>query len=107
MSLYLVRYADDFKIFCKKHSDAVKLFEATKQWLWERLGLEISPEKSKIVNVKRHYSEFLGFKLKVREKGKKPDGSKRYVIEAHVRDKALKKNSGKEQGNHRSDTSHL
>lgn len=88
---YLVRYADDFKIFCKKHSDAVKLFEATKQWLWERLGLEISPEKSKIVNVKRHYSEFLGFKLKVREKGKKPDGSKRYVIEAHVRDKALKK----------------
>ena len=88
---YLVRYADDYKIFCKKHSDAVKLFEATKQWLWERLGLEISPEKSKIVNVKRHYSEFLGFKLKVREKGKKPDGSKRYVIEAHVRDKALKK----------------
>lgn len=88
---YLVRYADDFKIFCKKHSDAVKLFEATKQWLWKRLGLEISPEKSKIVNVKRHYSEFLGFKLKVREKGKKPDGSKRYVIEAHVRDKALKK----------------
>lgn len=88
---YLVRYADDFKIFCKKHSDAVKLFEATKQWLWERLGLEISPEKSKIVNVKRHYSEFLGFQLKVREKGKKPDGSKRYVIEAHVRDKALKK----------------
>lgn len=88
---YLVRYADDFKIFCKKHSGAVKLFEATKQWLWERLGLEISPEKSKIVNVKRHYSEFLGFKLRVREKGKKPDGSKRYVIEAHVRDKALKK----------------
>lgn len=88
---YLVRYADDFKIFCKKHSEAVKLFEATKQWLWERLGLEISPEKSKIVNVKRHYSEFLGFKLRVREKGKKPDGSKRYVIEAHVRDKALKK----------------
>ena len=71
---YVVRYADDFKIFCKKRSDAVKLFEATKQWLLERLGLEISPEKSKIVNLKRHYSEFLGFKLKVRTKGKKPDG---------------------------------
>ena len=68
---YVVRYADDFKIFCKKRSDAVKLFEATKLWLNERLGLEISPEKSKIVNLKRHYSEFLGFKLKVREKGKK------------------------------------
>ena len=68
------QYADDFKIFCKKRSDAVKLFEATKQWLLDRLGLEISPEKSKIVNLKRHYSEFLGFKLKVRMKGKKPDG---------------------------------
>ena len=86
-----VRYADDFKIFCKKRSDAVKLFEATKLWLNERLGLEISPEKSKIVNLKRHYSEFLGFKLKVREKGKKPDGQPRFVIEAHIKDKALLK----------------
>ena len=42
--------------------------------------LEISPEKSKIVNLKRHYSEFLGFKLKVRTKGKKPDGQPRYVV---------------------------
>lgn len=88
---YVVRYADDFKIFCKKRSDAVKLFAATKQWLWERLELEISPEKSKIVNLKRHYSEFLGFKLKVREKGKKSDGTKRYVVEAHIKDKALLK----------------
>jgi len=38
---YIVRYADDFKIFCRKHSDAVKLFEATKQWLKDRLGLDI------------------------------------------------------------------
>ena len=88
---YVVRYADDFKIFCKKRDDAVKLFEATKKWLWERLGLEISPEKSKIVNLKRHYSEFLGFKLKVREKGKKPNGQSRYVVEAHIKDKALLK----------------
>ena len=83
---YVVRYADDFKIFCKKRSDAIKLFEATKQWLLDRLGLEISPEKSKIVNLKRHYSEFLGFKLKVRTKGKKPDGQPRYVVEAHIKD---------------------
>ena len=88
---YVVRYADDFKIFCKKRDDAVKLFEATKKWLWERLGLEISPEKSKIVNLKRHYSEFLGCKLKVREKGKKTDGQSRYVVEAHIKDKALLK----------------
>lgn len=88
---YVVRYADDFKIFCKKRSDAVKLFEATKLWLKERLGLEISPEKSKIVNLKRHYSEFLGFKLKVRIKGKKSNGQPKYVIKACVKDKALLK----------------
>lgn len=88
---YVVRYADDFKIFCKNYSDAVKLFAATKKWLKERLGLEISPEKSKIVNLKRHYSEFLGFKLKVRIKGKKNNGQARYVIEAHIKDNALLK----------------
>ena len=88
---YVVRYADDFKIFCKKRTDAVKLFEATKQWLWNRLGLEISPEKSQVVNLKRHASEFLGFQLKVRIKGKKSNGKPRYVIEAHMKEKALQK----------------
>ena len=66
---YIVRYADDFKIFCRRHSDAVRLFAATKAWLKERLSLEISPEKSKIVNLKHDYSDFLGFRMKV-HKGK-------------------------------------
>ena len=88
---YIVRYADDFKIFCKKRSDAVKIFESTKKWLLERLGLEINLEKSKIVNLKRHYSEFLGFKLKVRIKGKRKNGQPKFVAEAHIKDSALKK----------------
>lgn len=88
---YIVRYADDFKIFCRKRSDAVKIFEATKLWLKDKLGLEISPEKSKIVNLKRHYSEFLGFKLKVREKSKNKQGQPKYVVEAHVKEKKLAK----------------
>lgn len=86
-----VRYADDFKIFCRTRQDAEKLFIATKKWLKERLRLDISPEKSKIVNLREHYSEFLGFKLKVRKKGKYPNGEKRYVIHSHISDKALKK----------------
>jgi group II intron reverse transcriptase/maturase len=88
---YIVRYADDFKIFCRKRSDAVKIFEATKLWLKDRLGLEISPEKSKIVNLKRHYSEFLGFKLKMRKKGKNKQGKPKYVMEAHIKEKKLAK----------------
>ena len=88
---YIVRYADDFKLFCSNRTDAVKLFTATKQWLKERLGLDISPEKSKIVNLKRHYSEFLGFKLKAKPKGKKSNGETKYVVTSHISDKAYKK----------------
>lgn len=88
---YIVRYADDFKLFCRNRTDAVKLFAATRLWLKERLGLEISPEKSKIVNLKRHYSEFLGFKLKAKQKGKKPNGEAKYVVTSHISDKAQKK----------------
>jgi len=84
-SVFIVRYADDFKLFCKKRSDAVKIFEATKMWLKERLGLEISEEKSRIVNLKKNYSEFLGIKLKLRPK------SDKWVIKSHMTDKAFNK----------------
>ena len=83
--MHAVRYADDFKIFCATHEDAVRAYKATELWLKDRLGLEISPDKSKVVNLKRQYSDFLGFKLKVRKKGKK------YVVRSHMSDKAYKK----------------
>ena len=83
---YIVRYADDFKIFCRKHSDAVRLFAAVKVWLKERLNLDISPEKSKIVNLKHDYSDFLGFRIKV-HKGK----NNQYVVISHIAPKALQK----------------
>ncbi len=79
----MVRYADDFRIFCRKRSDAVKTYHAVKQWLEERLKLQISEEKSKVVNFKKSYSEFLGFKLKVVQKGNK------YVVRPHMCDKAV------------------
>lgn len=85
---HLVRYADDFKIFCRKRSDAEKIFEATKQWLNERLHLEISEEKSSITNLKRHYSEFLGFQLRLHQKGKSKSGKPKYVVKSHITDKA-------------------
>ena len=83
--VFIVRYADDFKLFCKKRSDADKLFQAVQMWLKERLGLEINQEKSKVVNLKKHYSEFLGIKMKLWHKGKK------WVIKSHMRDKAVEK----------------
>jgi hypothetical protein len=89
-----VRYADDFKIFTNSYQSAVKLFYATKQWLKDRLELDISPEKSKIINLKEDYSEFLGFKLKLVKRGKYTCGTMkykpRYIVESHVRDKAIR-----------------
>lgn len=61
------------------------MFVAVKQWLKERLRLEISEEKSKVVNLKRSYSEFLGIKLKAFAK------SKDYVVKSHMCDKAIRK----------------
>ncbi len=83
--IYIVRYADDFKIFCSKRSDADKIFIATEQWLLKRLGLQISEEKSKVVNLKRGYSEFLGFKLKAIKR------SNGYVVSSHLSEKSISK----------------
>ena len=85
--MFLVRYADDFKIFCKSNSDAVKIYNATKMWLKERLNLNISQEKSKIVNLKNNYSDFLGIKFKVHSKGTDKE-NKKYVVKSFVSDKA-------------------
>ena len=90
-----VRYTDDFKIFTTSYQNAVKLFHATKNWLKERLCLDISPEKSKVINLKEKYSEFLEFKLKVVKRGKcsrgKNKGKPKYVVESHVREESIKK----------------
>lgn len=88
---YLVRYADDFKILCRYHNDAKRLFIATQQWLKERLGLEINTEKSKIIDLRKNYSEFLGFKIKVHRKGKRREQKAKYVIYSRVSDNALKR----------------
>ncbi len=87
--MFMVRYADDFKIFCRKRSDADKVFIAVKQWLKDRLSLDISEEKSKVVNLKKHYSEFLGFKLKAVRKGGK------FVVRSHMSDKSVKRETEK------------
>jgi RNA-directed DNA polymerase len=58
----LVRYADDFVIFCESEEDAVKAKAEIAAWL-ETRGLALSPEKTKI----RYLSEgfdFLGFNVR-------------------------------------------
>lgn len=87
--MFIVRYADDFRIFCRTKADAEKTKIAITQWLSERLKLEVSLEKTRVVNVKRRYSEFLGFKIKVHTKGVKQ------VVKSHICDKQLKRQKEK------------
>lgn len=82
---HLVRYADDFKIMCTNKDDAIKWFHATKNWLKERLDLDISENKSKITNLRKCNSEFLGFRFKLRAKEGK------WVIKSHMTKKAKDK----------------
>ena len=81
--MYIVRYADDFRIFCRTKTTAEKTKIAITQWLKERLKLEVSQKKTRVVNVKHRYCEFLGFKIKVHSRGKKQ------VVQSHISDKQL------------------
>ena len=85
---FIVRYADDFKIMCSTYEEAQRFYHSTVDFLNKRLKLEISPEKSKVVNLKKNSSDFLGFKIKVTPKGKTKHG---YVAKTDMNQKALKK----------------
>lgn len=85
---FIVRYADDFKIMCSTYEEAQRFYHSAVDFLNKRLKLEISPEKSKVVNLKKNSSDFLGFKIKVIPKGKTKHG---YVAKTDMNQKALKK----------------
>ncbi|WP_187442651.1 group II intron reverse transcriptase/maturase [Rossellomorea vietnamensis] len=82
---YIVRYADDFKVVCRTRTQAIKMNYAIKDFLKKRLHLETSDEKSKVVNLKKNSSEFLGFSMKVQRKKKARFG---YVAKSNMTRKA-------------------
>lgn len=83
--MYIVRYADDFKIVCSNPKTAKKVLSATEKWLKERLSLDVSDEKTKITYLKKNSSEFLGIKFKAVKKGGK------YIARSHMTDKNVNK----------------
>lgn len=87
--MYIVRYADDFRIFCRTRNDAERTKEAVTQWIEERLRLEVSPEKTGITNARKRYSEFLGFKIRVRPRKHK------YTVQSHICDKKMEQERSK------------
>ncbi|WP_410491926.1 group II intron reverse transcriptase/maturase (plasmid) [Bacillus thuringiensis] len=68
---FIVRYADDFKIFTNSYNSAKRWFHAVKNYIEKNLKLEISESKSKITNLRKRKSLFLGIEFKAVAKKKK------------------------------------
>ncbi|MGV0107355.1 Group II intron-encoded protein LtrA [Nostoc sp. DSM 114160] len=58
----IVRYADDFVIFCETKEDAEKTVTILNNWMKDR-GLSLSDEKTKIVHLTQGF-DFLGFNVR-------------------------------------------
>ncbi|KSU89633.1 group II intron reverse transcriptase/maturase [Priestia flexa] len=86
--MYLVRYADDFKIFTNSYNNAKKIKIAVEKWLQERLGLETSKEKSKITNIRKNGTDFLGVRFRAVKKG---TGKTGYIVNSKMCPKSKNK----------------
>jgi len=58
----VVRYADDFVVFCETKEDAEKVIDLLRDWLAMR-GLLLSDEKTRIVHLTEGF-DFLGFNIR-------------------------------------------
>jgi group II intron reverse transcriptase/maturase len=57
-----VRYADDFVVLCRSEQEAKEALALVQQLLEERLGLALSPEKTKVTRFHEGFT-FLGFDI--------------------------------------------
>lgn len=68
MVLGRFQWSTCLKILCRTRLQAIKMYYAVEDFLQTRLHLQISEEKSKVVNLKKNSSEFLGFRIKAHHK---------------------------------------
>lgn len=83
--LHVVRYADDIRVMCSNKTDAMKVMQGAKKWLKSRLYLDVSDEKTRVIDLTKGYGEFLGIKIRTKAKGDKK------VIVSHMCDKAVER----------------
>lgn len=60
-----VRYADDFVVLCQSEHEAKEALALVQRFLEDRLGLQLSPEKTKVTRFHEGFA-FLGFDIKSR-----------------------------------------
>jgi RNA-directed DNA polymerase len=79
-----VRYADDFVVLCRSEHEAKEALALVQRLLGDRLGLSLSPEKTKVTRFHDGFT-FLGFDIKsrfVRMRAKSVENFKTKVREA-------------------------
>lgn len=72
-----VRYADDFVVVCTSKAQAEEAKDFVAHLLKNDLGLELSPEKTKITTYGKGY-DFLGFRLSSRSRRMRPKSLKKF-----------------------------
>jgi group II intron reverse transcriptase/maturase len=81
----LLRYADDFLVFCKEEWEAKKALEVARRILDSELKLTLHPDKTRIVNARVHGVEFVGFKFNGKWRRPRDKAIKRFKDEIRYR----------------------
>jgi RNA-directed DNA polymerase len=63
----MIRYADDFVILCRTADEAQAALAVVQAWVAEE-GLVLHPTKTKVVDVRTDYFEFLGYQFRSTER---------------------------------------
>jgi RNA-directed DNA polymerase len=93
----LVRYADDFVVICRSEAEARAAQELARMVLAD-LGLELHPEKTKVVDLRegREGFDFLGCHFRARVSGRMLErGVRRYYLQRWPSQRAMKRVRGK------------
>ena len=80
--MYLVRFGEDFVVFCANKDDAIKTLHALQDYVSNRLKLDYNT--CKVINLKHNYCKFLGFEVKMIQQKNK------YVVKSRMSEQSLK-----------------
>ena len=64
----MIRYADDFVIVCSRLEKAQEALAKVQQWM-QKVGLELHPEKTRIVDMHKEGFDFLGYHFQAAKTG--------------------------------------